>query len=548
MKFDDFLTRLANGHTPIRDGAAWLIPCPICAGNLRLKKAKTFGVLCEGQHCPTIDVLKFYSLTVTDLSNSNGHKPKKAAQAQSPPLSQPPPVQSQASPPLQKSYNTTDMGNAERFIDRFKSIVRYCSKLGKDGGWLIWDGCRWKADEMLTIHKMAKEIVPDIYAEASNAFNTADKKRLFQWAISTESLSTRNNMVKDARPMAAIAASDLDTHPWLLNVQNGTLDLQVGVLSPHAQKDYLTKMLQIPYDPKAQCDNWLHFIETCQKQNPAMIEYLQKAIGYSLTGIVAEKAMFILQGPKDTGKSTFVETMQMLLGEYGIKIQTQTLMWRRDRQQSNDIAMLKGARFVHASEAEEHERLAESQIKEMTGGDTLSARFLHAEFFQFQPEFKLWLSTNQKPRVSNDDAVWGRLKIIPFIVQIPIDQQDKSLKRKLQIELPGILRWAVEGCHKWQRDGLGEPPEITSATGSYRKEQDIIGHFIDDELEFMDSFSVLSRALYEAYKTWCADNGEKIESQRALGLKLTERGLCNQRTTGGKTRWLGVRLKTASDP
>jgi putative DNA primase/helicase len=543
MTFDAILALYANGATPIQDSNGWIVACPLCAGALRLKKAKTVGLLCEGKQCPTIDILKVHDLTIGDLSNGSSRRSKKAPQAaaQTPPMQ--PPTQPQTAPASFKTYNTTDMGNAERFVDRFKDVIRYCSKLGKDGAWLIWDNCRWQVDEMLKIHKMAKEIVPQIYDEVYQASTKADKKRLFKWAVATEALSTRGNMIRDSRPMVAIAASDLDTHPWLLNVKNGTLDLQVGVLSPHVQTHYLTKMLQIHYDPKAPCDHWMQFIERCQKQNPAMIEYLQKAIGYSLTGIVSEKAMFILQGPKDTGKSTFVETMQMLFGEYGMKIQTQSLMWKRERQQSNDIAMLKGARFVHASEAEERERLAESQIKEMTGGDTLSARFLHAEFFQFQPEFKLWLSTNQKPKVSNDDAVWGRLKIIRFAVQIPEDQQDKSLKRKLQQELPGILRWAVEGCHKWQRDGLGTPPEIVGATSDYRKEQDVLGHFIDDQLEFVDSHSLLSRVLYEAYKSWCTDNGEKIESQRALGLKLSERGLCNDRTTGGKTRWLGVRLR-----
>jgi len=479
---------------------------------------------------------------------------QQAASVNNPPAPpQSPPISASGSPQPQpvKDYNTTDMGNAERFADKFGDITRYCSKLGKEGVWLIWDGVRWQIDEKLNIHRMAKEIVPDIYLDSQNAGLQADKIRLFKWAIQTEGLATRNNMIKDARPALAIAAEELDTHPWLLNVKNGTIDLRTGQLQPHSQIDYLTKMLQIEYDDQAKCDTWMEFINTAQWDKQEMIDYLQKAVGYSLTGDTGEKCMFILHGPKDTGKSTFVEAMQMLLGEYAIKIQTQTLMWRREKQQSNDIAILKGARFVHASEAEEHERLAEAQIKEMTGGDTITCRFLHAEFFQFQPEFKLWLSTNHKPKASNDEALWGRLKLIPFTYRIAEDQKDRKLKAKLKTELPGILKWAVDGCLKWQAEGLKDPSAVSAATGDYRTQMDTIGHFLDDCCEMDDpafpGFRVTAKDLYNAYKQWCIDAGERPESQRALGLKLKDRGMQNEMITSGsskgRTEWLGIKLR-----
>lgn len=467
----------------------------------------------------------------------------QASNNQSPPPVSPPPSQTSQQSGQQKTYNTTDMGNAERFVDKFGDTVRYCAKLGKEGVWLIWDGKRWQIDETLKIHKMARDVVPNIYTDAQNATYKADKERLFNWAIRTEGLATRNNMVKDARPMLAIAAEDLDTHPWLLNVRNGTIDLETGKLLPHQQSHCLTKLTKIDYDDQASCPDWLAYLHQAQHGKQDMVDYLQKAIGYSLTGSVAEKCMFILHGPKNTGKTTFIEIMQMLLSEYAIKIQTQTLMWRREKQQSNDIAALKGARFVHASEAEEHERLAEAQIKEMTGGDTITARFLHAEFFQFQPEFKLWLSTNHKPKASNDDALWGRLKLIPFTNRVPEDQIDRKLRSKLQAELPGILKWAIDGCLRWQKEGLGDPPDVTKATNDYRGQMDIIGHFLDECCEIGDdSYSELARELYAGYKQWCIDTGERIESQRAFGLKLNDRGLISKRTTGGKTEWNGIRL------
>lgn len=496
--------------------------------------------------------------TVVELKQLIDDKLAQMAQGQQSQTNVPtppnPPSQSASGNPQPqpaKNYNTTDMGNAERFADKFGDVVRYCSKLGKDGVWLIWDGRRWQADEKLKIHGMAKQIVPDIYADAQLANYKADKERLFEWAIRTEGLGVRNNMVKDARPALAIAAEELDTHPWLLNVKNGTIDLRTGKLQPHAQTDYLTKMLQIEYDENAKCEAWIEFINTAQWDKQEMIDYLQKAVGYSLTGDTGEKCMFILHGPKDTGKSTFVEMMQMLLGEYAVKIQTQTLMWRREKQQSNDIATLKGARFVHASEAEEHERLAEAQIKEMTGGDTITARFLHAEFFQFQPEFKLWLSTNHKPKASNDEALWSRLKLIPFTYQIAEDQKDRKLKQKLKAELPGILKWAIDGCLKWQAEGLSSTADIAKATGQYRQEMDTIGHFLADCCEIDDpstpGYVTAAKDLYNAYKQWCIEAGERPDSQRALGLKLKDRGLQNEMITSGsckgRTEWLGIRLR-----
>jgi len=484
---------------------------------------------------------------IDDAFHAQATQGQQAASVGNPPPANTPPIApSNAQPQSAKDYNTTDMGNAERFADKFGDSVRYCSKLGKEGVWLIWDSARWQIDEKLKINQMAKQIVPDIYLDSQNAGIQADKIRLFKWALQTEGLATRNNMIKDARPSLAIAVDELDTHPWLINVINGTIDLRTGKLRPHAQADYLTKMLQIEYDDQAKCDAWMEFINTAQWDKQEMIDYLQKAVGYSLTGDTGEKCMFILHGPKDTGKSTFVETMQMLLGEYAIKIQTQTLMWRREKQQSNDIAILKGARFVHASEAEEHERLAEAQIKEMTGGDTITCRFLHAEFFQFQPEFKLWLSTNHKPKASNDEALWGRLKLIPFTYRITEDQKDRKLKAKLKTELPGILKWAIDGCLKWQAEGLKDPLAVSAATGNYRTQMDTIGHFIDECCDLGPDYTEMAGTLYGAYKVWCQDAGERIESKRAFGLKLLDRGLTNKQATSGpdkgKINWHGIQL------
>lgn len=471
---------------------------------------------------------------------------------QAPPAS-PPPVQPSALAQAGQSkiYNTTDMGNAERFVDRFGSELRYCSKLGKDGTWLIWDGTRWQLDERLKIHKMAKRIVPDIYADAQASPYKVDKERFFDWAIKTEALAIRNNMVKDARPSLAIAVDDLDRHVWLLNCKNGTLDLKTGQLRLHAQGDYLSKLVAFDYDKNARCPEWDKFILEVQQGKPEMVSYIQKAIGYTLTGDVSEKCMFVLHGPPDTGKSTFIEMIQILLDEYSTKIQTQTLMFQRDRGIPNDIAKLKGTRFVHASEAEEQERLAESRIKELTGGDTVCGCFKYGEEFHFSPTWTIWLSTNNKPKASGDKALWNRLKMVPFTRIFTKAEQDKKLRAKLIAEMPGILRWAVEGCLLWQKEGLGEPADVTAATGKYKDEQDIIGHFIDQQCELDPDYREMASDLYKTYKQWCQDTGEYSQSQRAFGLKLTERGLASKQGTSGaikgKIEWAGIRLIPAQN-
>lgn len=470
-----------------------------------------------------------------------------------PPPPQSPPISASGNPQPQpvKVYNTTDMGNAERFVDRFGHMVRYCSKLGKDGTWLIWDGMRWQLDERLKIHKLAKEIVPVIYQEAQNATLRSDKERLFKWALDTEALSTRNNMVKDSRPSLAIAVDDLDRHAWLLNCRNGTLDLKTGQIKPHSQGDYLSKLVAFDYDENAKCPEWEKFLMEVQQNKQEMVTYIQKAVGYTLTGDVGEKCMFVLQGPPDTGKSTFVEMIQILIDEYSTKIQTQTLMYQRERGIPNDIAKLKGTRFVHASEAEEQERLAESRIKELTGGDTVCGCFKYGEEFHFPPTWKIWLSTNNKPKTGSDKALWNRLKLIPFTRIFTKDEQDKKLRSKLVAEMPGILRWAVEGCLLWQKEGLIEPIDVTGATGKYKDEQDIIGHFIDQQCELDPDYREMAGDLYKSYKQWCQDTGEYAQSQRAFGLKLTERGLTSKQATSGaskgKIEWYGIRLIPSQD-
>jgi putative DNA primase/helicase len=276
-----------------------------------------------------------------------------------------------------------------------------------------------------------------------------------------------------------------------------------------------------------------------------LVQFLQRAIGYSLTGLTIERCMFILWGGGKNGKSTLLDTMLEILADHAARTNTDTLMASRNVGIPNDIAALKGMRFVFAVEGEEGRRLAEAKIKDLTGGDTISARFMRGEWFSFRPEFKLWLGTNHRPAIrGTDDAIWDRIRLVPFHRRFEPHEQDKHLKDKLLAEAPGILAWAVEGCLDWQREGLGEPAAVREATHQYRSSEDVVGNFIDDRCEMGSGLQVTKHALYTAYKTWCEQNGEKPVTQRKLSDLLKERGGIDESRVGKERThyWIGLSL------
>jgi putative DNA primase/helicase len=250
-----------------------------------------------------------------------------------------------------------------------------------------------------------------------------------------------------------------------------------------------------------------------------------------------------LHGTGANGKSTLLETLSTLLGDYAETTRAETLLIKTyDGGIPNDVAALKGARFVSTSETEEGKRLAEALVKAITGGDTLSARFMRGEFFKFKPSFKLWLASNHKPVIrGTDHAIWDRIRLVPFNVRIPEDEQDKDLPHKLQAELAGILAWAVRGCLDWQHRGLGMPQEIAAATESYRSEMDVLAAFIADCCIMAEGARVTAKDLYGAYRSWCEDAGEKPVSQKALGTRLEEKTFRPGRTKTGRF-WIGIGL------
>ncbi|MFH0789562.1 MAG: phage/plasmid primase, P4 family [Pseudomonadota bacterium] len=348
----------------------------------------------------------------------------------------------------------------------------------------------------------------------------------------------------ESEPGIPIVPDDMDRDPWLFNVPNGTLNLKSGELLPHTRENLLTKISPVEYHPETPCPFWQDHLKRIFQGNENLISFVQIALGYSLAGITDERAMFICYGRGSNGKTTSMEVIADILGDYAVRTPTESILIKREGAIPNDLAKLKGARFVYCSETEEGKRLAESLIKDLTGGDTVSARFMRGEWFTFRPEFKLWLSTNHRPVVrGTDDAIWARLRLIPFNFQFPEQERipRSRLWEKITPELPGILAWAVQGCKDWRQFGLFQPDEVKIATQSYRAEMDILGKFLDERCCINKRAEAAAKELYSAYSKWCEENGERGVSQRVFSVRLTEKGFQNQRTRAGYV-WLGIGL------
>jgi putative DNA primase/helicase len=437
-------------------------------------------------------------------------------------------------------YNLTDLGNARRLVHRHGRNLRYCWLWRK---WLVWDGKRWVKDDTGEVYRLAKETVSSIYQEAAAAPNDEARKELGKHATRSEAGARIKEMVDLARSDVPVMPDELDASPDLLNTESGTIDLRTGELREHRREDLITKIAPTTYRPDAAAPTWEAFLKRVLPGED-LRAFVQRAVGYSATGDTSEQCMFINHGGGANGKSTFQEAIAAALGDYAMRAPTEMLLAKRSDGVPNDVARLKGARFVSASETEEGRRLAESRIKDLTGQDTITARFMKAEWFDFAPTHKLWLSTNHKPEIRGTDAaIWRRIRLVPWAVTIPPAEQDKKLPIALRHELAGILAWVVRGCLQWRREGLQAPDEVRKATGEYRAEMDVLAGFLVECCELDTGHWEYAKDLYECYKRWCDENGERPEPQRKFGGRLGERGF--QRDRGGSRGagiWRGVRL------
>jgi putative DNA primase/helicase len=381
---------------------------------------------------------------------------------------------------LEEKFKLTDLGNAERLVARYGTQLRYCHAWKK---WLIWNGKRWKIDDG-AVEARAAKTVRSISGEADRADEEHARKAIEAHAKSSESKHKIDAMVALARFQFPVPVTppELDSDPMLFNCLNGTLDLRTGELKKHGPGHLITKLAPVSYSPKATCPTWLKFLNRIFARDVALIEYMQKVIGYGLTGSVTEKALFVFHGGGDNGKTTLLEAIRHVLGDYAGVVDIDALMQNgRDAVTERAIAELCGKRFVTASEAEEGQKLREAKIKNLTGMGRLVGRKIYGNPFEFDPSFKLFIDANHKPVIrGNDNAIWNRIRLVPFKVSIPKTEQDPQLGEKLKAEASGILAWAVQGCLRWQQEGLGEPAVITKARHKYREEMDVVADFIAD--------------------------------------------------------------------
>jgi putative DNA primase/helicase len=398
-----------------------------------------------------------------------------------------------------------------------------------------------------------------IYRETAETVDEEQRKQTAKWANRSHDRPKLEAMDWAARSELPVSPDELDRHPMLLNLENGTLDLETCTLREHRRGDLLTKCAPVALAPEAKCPLWLAFLDRTMEADTEVIGFLQRAVGYSLTGLTDEQVFFLCHGEGANGKSTFLDTLQSLMGDYARPTEFRTLLHReRDDGVRNDLAALFGTRLVTAVEIGRGRWLDEAVVKQLTGGDKITARFLHKEFFDFYPSFKLWLAANQKPEIrGQDEAIWRRVLLVPFDVYLPPKERDKRLPRKLHEELPGILKWAVEGLRAWQERGLDPPERVTTATESYREEMDLLRDFLAERCVTAEELGLKSRSVFlpagqlrGEYEKWCEEEGEKPVFSRTFGQMLAERGFpSGKETIHGKQQRVryGLQLREIDD-
>jgi putative DNA primase/helicase len=447
----------------------------------------------------------------------------------------------------------TELGNAEWFAHEYNEKVLYSNQYG----WLVWNKKKWEIDETSKVEVLSTKLLKKLLiykketgTEEEIAAIKLENKESYKWGMASQSRRVITNTISLSKALLPVKMEQLDSNKYLMNCQNGILDLKTGTLLPHASHHMMTKIADIGYEREAKCPTWDIFLSTVfvdEKGNTDhdLIKYVQKLIGYSMTGDVSEQSMYFLYGGGKNGKSTFINTIKDLLGDYSRQTNKETFISKETNGSANsDIARLAGSRFVSAVESNEGEKLDESIVKQITGGESIIARFLHKDYFEFSPEFKVFFTTNHKPIVKGtDEGIWRRIKLIPFLAYIPTEKQDLQLPVKLKEEVSGILNWMVEGCLLWQKEGLKDANSVSRSNQDYRSEMDISLPFLTECCDINPLAKVELKELYNEYQFFCTENDEYKLKKRTFTREMEGKGYKKEIGAGNKTFMLGLGLK-----
>ena len=435
-----------------------------------------------------------------------------------------------------KFYDATDTGNAHRLYDKFGNLLKYSYNRKK---WYFWTGKAWALDESGEVKKLADIICDDLKREAWNIQDEELQEQALKFAKRTAGSAPKEAMIKECQHLYDIPAvpEDFDAYADYINCQNGIINLRNGELIPHDSNFMMSKICNCEYDiARKKPEMWLRFLDDVTNGDKELQEYIQRSVGYSISGSTQEQCAYFLYGMGNNGKSTFLDTIADILGSYAMNVQPDTLMLQSrfgsaGGGANSDIARLKSARFITCEEPTEGMRLNEGLLKQLTGSSRITARHLYGDEFEFTPEFKIWVATNHKPVIRGTDfGIWRRIKLVPFEVNIPADKIDKNLKYKLRQEFPQILAWAVDGCMKWRKNGLHEPERVMNATKEYKQEMDLVAGFVEQciIIDYTVSDHIMASDLFDVYRKWAHKNNEYEMSSKKFFMevqkKLPEKG------------------------
>jgi putative DNA primase/helicase len=429
----------------------------------------------------------------------------------------------------------SDEALALRFAENHEDDLRFVAAWAK---WLVWDATHWKFDATLHVFDLARRACREAASECREA-------KAASALAGAKTVGAVERLAKADRRIAA-TVDQWDAGPWLLNTPDGVVDLRHGGIRAHSPADHMTKVASVA--PGGDCPMFLAFLDRILAGDADLAAYIRRVLGYCLTGITRDHALFFAYGTGANGKSVLLSTVSGILGDYQKTAPIESFVASNGDRHPTDLAGLRGARLVSATETEEGRRWAESRIKQLTGGDTVSARFMRQDFFEYQPQFKLIIAGNHKPSLrSVDEAIRRRFHLIPFAVTIPPEERDGDLTEKLKTEWSGILRWMIEGCLEWQTGGLRPPRAVRDATEAYMVAEDATAAWIDECCTRKPSVWEPLAALFASWTDWAARSGEFVGSSKKFAQVIEDRGFRRHKTMRGQG-FYGLKINILADP